>query len=179
MKAFIQFCGDIEGCRIELGAAGLHDTTALRKYPLMGPSCRFFYNAKSGEWSVGPYCYYPYIVSLYSSKNKITDFSEIAPYRPYASSRTGIVSDNRVSTALAFTKACYLTDVAPDENNLSGNAHYKLTDVGKSWFLHTTTQAWAAKAISQERCGPDESKCKYKQVRWVGDKKYCVLIIED
>ena len=157
MTRFRDLCGDDDGCQLTLGATGFRPVNSLpidqrRRIgePLIGGPCRFFYNKKSGEWSLSQSCVAVFMIMKSTDQGWVYD----RPYAQYEYSSTfgnddsltnGADKDGQSLIIMSFKGVCYLTEAAPDISGGKGQLHKDdAGDVstGVGLYLVASTPAW-------------------------------------
>jgi cysteine-rich repeat protein len=131
-------CTDADGCRLEIGLSGLGLSSGVIDQPSMAPSCRFFLDATTGNWSVSPHCTYTYQVVLdpYNAPNQSSHYSY------YASDWHGSVGDQSTKTVLDHLNGCFFAE-APPHTSTGTNSEYRLEqDSSPSFYLFSADQSW-------------------------------------
>ncbi len=152
--AFMDICGDADGCDVSVGVSGIlrTSTAQVMDVPWSGGTCHLFVREGVGidglerHWSVANDC-----INIYASngtQGQATKPTPLVEYVRYLTHNFGIDGNGEINNGkvLEYYKACLLTTSAPD---VSGDTSGPLTAdaakgfhfiaVGDDWFLPRET----------------------------------------
>jgi hypothetical protein len=179
MDRFLKMCGDPDGCSLSLGVIGIQpigDNQPLN-VPAIGPSCRFFYDGNTKQWTLSDTC--AYVMAYYKPDEKKTSYEFGGFFQPYPYSNTYGVDDSNVGgkdgdgtplIVISFRSSCYLAESAPDIAKGGGKFMPDRGDgpsTGRGLFLIASDPSW------------EYQNMKLETWDYSSPKRQCILIVDD